>query len=59
MLFLSAEVLIKGETVLLVSRALIEEVKVIPRSEMLDEMERMVLSSVALVGSWCSLDLFS
>jgi hypothetical protein len=53
-MFLAAEVLIEGETVLLASGALIEEVKVIPGSGMLDEMERMVLSSVVLVGSWCS-----
>jgi len=59
LVFLAAEVLIKGETVLLASRDLIEEVKVLLGSGMLDGVERMVLSSVTLAGSWCSLDLFS
>jgi len=47
------------EKELLVARAPIEEEKVLLGSGMLDEAERMVLSSVALVGYWCSLDLFS
>jgi len=44
---------------LLASEALIEEERVLPGLGMLDEVERMVLSFVALAGSWCSLDLFS
>jgi len=55
LVFLAAEVLIKGETVLLASGVLIEEVKVLLGSGMLDGAGRMVLSSVALAGTWCLL----
>ena len=36
-----------------------EEEKMLLGSGKLDEVEKMVLSSVALAGSWCSLGLFS
>jgi len=45
--------------VLLAFGALIEEEKVLLGSGKLDEVEKMVLSSIALARSWCSLDLFS
>ena len=48
----------KGKA-LLASKALVEEERLIPRSEVLDEMDRMVLSSDALAGSWCFSDPFS
>jgi hypothetical protein len=44
---------------LLASEALIEEERALHGSGMLDEVERMVLSSVTSAESWCSLDLFS
>ena len=47
------------EKELLASGALIEEERVLLRSRILDDVERMVLSSVAFAGSWCSLDPFS
>jgi len=46
------------EKELLAAGAPIEEEKVLLGSEILDEVEKMVLSSVVLPGSWCSLDLF-
>jgi len=55
----AAGVLIKGEKVLLVSRAVIEKEKMLVESGILDEVERMVLSSDALAGSWCFSDPFS
>ena len=42
---------------LLASGALIEEDKVLLGSEVLDEMEKMVLFSAALARSWCFLGL--
>jgi len=46
------------EKELLAVGAPIKEEKVLVGSQILDEVERMVLSSVVLPGSWCSLDLF-
>ena len=51
--------LLVEEKELLVAGAPIEEEKVLLGSEILDVVERMVLSSVALAGSWYSLGLFS
>jgi len=51
--------LLAEEKELLAARAPIEEEKVLLGSGMLDEVERMVLSSIVLAGSSCSLDLFS
>ena len=56
---LTAGVLIVGENVLLVSGPPIEEDRMLCGSGILDEVERMVLSSDALVGSWCFSDPFS
>jgi len=51
---LVAEVLIKKGTVLAVSRFLLKR-EMIPRESVtLDEEEKMVLSSDALVVTWCS-----
>jgi len=59
LVFLVAGVLIEGEKVLLASRAPIEKEKMLFGLVILDELERVVLSSDALTGSWCFSDLFS
>jgi len=51
--------LLVEEKELLAARALIEKEKVLLGSGMLDKVERMVLSSVALARSWCFSDPFS
>jgi len=58
-MLLVAGVPIEGEKVLLVSGAPIEKEMMLCGSGILDEVKRTVLSSGALAGSWCSLDLFS
>ena len=45
--------------VFFVSGAPMEEEMMLLGSGKLDEVEKMVRSSVALAGSWCSLGLFS
>jgi len=59
LVLLAAGVLIEGEKVLLVSGAKIEEERMLFGLGILDGVERMVLSSDALAGSWCFSDPFS
>ena len=59
LVLLVAEVLVEEETVLVVSGFLVKKVMTPHGSAMQDEEEKMVLSSGALVATWCSWDLFS
>ena len=56
---LAARVLVREEKVLLVSRLLVKKGLIPHGSATLDEEEKMVLSSGALVATWCSWGLFS
>jgi len=56
---LLAEVLTEEEMVLVVSRFLVKKGTIPHKSETLDEMEKMVLSSGALAVIWYSWGLFS
>ena len=58
-LVLLAGVLVEEEKVLLVSRLLVKKGMIPHGSATLDEEEKMVLSSGALVATWCSWGLFS
>jgi len=59
LVLLVAEVLVKGEMVLAVSGLLVKRGMIPHESATLDEEEYMVLSSGALVATWCSWGLFS
>jgi len=59
LVLLVAEVLVEGEKLLLVSEFPVEKGMMLPGSEILDEEERMVLSSSTLAGSWYFWDPFS
>ena len=59
MVLLVAEVLVEEGTVLAVSGFLVKKGTIPHESTMLDEEEKMVLSSSALAMTWCSWDLFS
>ena len=59
LVLLVAEVLIEEGTVLAVSGSLIKRGMIPHESVTLDKEEKMVLSSGALVATWCSWDLFS
>jgi uncharacterized membrane protein YccC len=54
-----AEMLVEEETVLAVSGFLEKKVMIPHESATLDEEEKMVLFSGALVATWCSWGLFS
>jgi len=58
-MLLEAGVLVGKEKMFLVSGFPVEKEMMLPGSVMLDEVERMVLSSGALAGSWCFWDPFS
>jgi len=49
-----AEVLVEEETVLVVSGFLVKRGMIPHKSVILDEEEKMVLSSDAMVATWCS-----
>jgi len=57
-MFLAAGVLAGEENVLLVSGLLMKKGMMLHGSVMLDEEEKMVLSSSALVATWCFLGPF-
>ena len=59
LVLLVAEVLVEGETVLVVSGLLVKKVMTPHGSVMLDQEEEMVLSSSALDATWCFWGLFS
>jgi len=59
LVFLVAEVLFEGETVLAVSGFLVKKGIIPHGSATLDEEEKMVLSSSASVATWYSWGLFS
>jgi len=59
MVFLVAEVMVEEETVLAVSGFLVKKVMTPHGSVMLDEEEKIVLSSSVLAVTWCSWGLFS
>jgi hypothetical protein len=48
-----AEVLVEEETVLAVPGFIVKKVMILHRSAMLDEEEKMVLSSGILAATWC------
>jgi len=56
---LAARVLVGEKKMFLVSGFLVEKEMMLPGSVILDEVERMVLSSGASAGSWCFWDPFS
>jgi len=56
---LAAGVLVEEEKVLLVSGFPVGKEMMLPGSGILDEVERMVLSSGASAGFWCFWDPFS
>jgi hypothetical protein len=58
-MFLAAGVLAGEENVLLVSGLLMKKGMMLHGSVMLDEEEKMVLSSSALVATWCFWGHFS
>ena len=59
LVLLVAEVLIEGETILVVCGFLVKKVMTPHGSATLDEEEKMVLSSGTLVATWYSWGLFS
>ena len=58
-MLLAAGVLVGEEKVLLVSRLTVKKGTMLHGSVMLDEEEKIVLSSGALVATWCFWGLFS
>jgi len=58
-MFLVAEMLVEEGTILAVSRFLVKRRMILHESVTLDEEEKMVLSSGALVATWCFQDLSS
>ena len=59
LVFLAVGVLVEEEKVLLVSGFPVGKEMMLPGSVILDEVERMVLSSGASARSWCFWDPFS
>ena len=59
LVLLAAGILVEKEKELLVSGLLVKKGMMLHGSVMLDEEEEMVVSSSALVATWCFLGLFS